>query len=453
MKKFIKLLLIIIFLVFILFDYSSAESWKKVVNMGFGNPRNAYAWSMASFKGKLYVGTLNPFGGAQIWCSDNGNEKTWQKTNFPTISRNLGVRCMYADGDKALYACTTNNLGGQILKTTDGKTWNIIVSNGFGNMMNYTIRCMVRFKDYLYAGTGCGSAKLYRTKDGYTWENVKANPSFESTKVRNPYGLLPVTNNSMIGELAVFNGYLYAFTWTKDADPRTTLLSPGNLNFPENYEEMHKFFLFPAPGAFEVWRSNDGKNWETVVGKNDPYGNGLGFSLHDPDNLNNDMVTSVTVFKDKLYLGTAHDFARTSIWRTAEGTKWEKVIDFYKLGEEYNFYVWRLREFDGKLFVGTANFGLAKKSGVTGAQIWASDSGDAGTFYNVVHNGLDGETALALMINIPKNYGIRSLVVHNDALFIGTATMFDVPLIQSSQSENSAGDGIRVGCEIWRMIP
>ena len=103
--------------------------------------------------------------------------------------------------------------------------------------------------------------------------------------------------------------------------------------------------------------------------------------------------------------------------------------------------------------MGTANLGLDMRSGVTGAQIWASDSGDAGTFYNVVHNGLDGETALALMINIPKNYGIRSLVVHNDTLFIGTATMFDVPLIQSSQSENSAGDGIRVGCEIWRMNP
>ena len=97
------------------------------------------------------------------------------------------------------------------------------------------------------------------------------------------------------------------------------------------------------------------------------------------------MVTSVTIFQGQLYLGTEHDFGKTSIWRTSEGTQWEKVLDFYELGEKFNYYVWRLMPFNGKLYVGTANLGSCKSSGVTGAQIWVSDSGAAGTFYNLVH--------------------------------------------------------------------
>jgi len=447
MGKWVKSLLIIIFLILLLSPYARAESWEKVVNMGFGSTRNDYAWSMAKFKGKLYVGTLNTYGGAQIWCSDSGDSETWQRVG-PRLSRNLGVRCLYADGNQALYVCMTSNFGAQILRSTDGKTWDKVTKNGFGNVKDYTIRCMVRFKSYLYAGVGCDGAKLYRSKNGLKWELINTNPSFTSTKVTNKNHFIPFTNNAMIGELAVFKDELYAFTWTKDSDPRSTFWSLSNLDVRENYQNLNEFFLFPTPGAFEGWRSKDGVNWEKVVGLDDPYGNGLGFSLHDPDNLNNDMVTSVAVFQGKLYLGTEHDFGKTSVWRTSEGTKWEKVLDFYKLGEEFNFYIWRLMPFDGQLFLSTANLGLAKNSKVTGAQIWVSHSGDVDTFYNLVHNGIDGESVSVFGMYLPKNYGIRSFAIFNNTLFVGTTTMLNIPARDSDLS-----DGIRVGCEIWKMIP
>jgi len=55
---------------------------------GFGDPNNAYAWSMAEFNGRLYLGTFNQDftsdptnASAQLWYSDN--QLNWQKATLP----------------------------------------------------------------------------------------------------------------------------------------------------------------------------------------------------------------------------------------------------------------------------------------------------------------------------------------------------------------------------------
>ena len=475
MKKYIKLFPVVIFLLLILIPYTAAEEWEKVVDHGFGKHRNDYAWSMATFKNKIYVGTLNIETQAEIWCSDSGEKDTWQMVYKAWGSFNTGIRCLYADGDTALYASTTNVTGAAILRSTDGRTWKVVGSRGLGNRNNTSIRCMVRFKDYLYAGAGGKVAELYRSLDGSKWERVEDDPGFANTRVKNSSGRM-VLNNIMIGELAVFNGYLYAFTWTKDLNSRRALfwmftrLLPRNSaiqeiiresDFPllasyaepiggtspySDSEDATYAILPPSPGAFEVWRSADGTNWELVVGQNDPYGNGMGFSGLDPANIDNDAVTSIAVFQDKLYLGTEHDYAKTGIWRTEEGTVWEKVLDFPELGEKKNYYVWRMQPFKDRLFVGTQNMGAMIEGGVTGGQIWASYTGDVGSFDNLVHDGFDGETIfLTGGVRIPKNYGIRSFVILDDKLYAGTATIISMPLMGSVTTSKM------VGCEVWRM--
>ena len=444
-KSFLMAPLLLMFLC----HYSGAESWKKVVALGFDNPKNDYAWSMETFKEKIYVGTLNVLGGAEIWSSYSGEPDTWEMVYDSRSLLNPGIRCLYNDRDLYLYACTLNLQGAQILRTSDGYTWTTVVNRGFGNLKNNTIRCMARFRKYLYAGIGNNGAKIYRSRDGLSWTQVHTNPSFESTKVLDPETNKEVINNVMVGELKVFNHHLYAFTWTKDIDSKAfkniininTTNDPNNTNFPS------------TPGAFEVWRSNDGVNWEKVVGKNDPYYNGLGFCLHDPENLNHDAVTSVEIFKGRLYLGTANAKKKASIWRTSEGTHWEKVLDFFELGEKYNYYIWRLISFKRRLFVGTMNTGSVENPGVTGAQIWASDSADPGSFYNLIHNGLDGKTITIMDMMIPKNMGIRCFTIFNNQLFLGTATIFSIPVPKSNGKPGRIIAGKNVGCEIWRMIP
>ena len=441
MDKYIKSLLIALFFIFFLSPSSNAQYWEKIISKGFGNPRNSYAWSMETFKGKLYVGTLNLNGGAEIWCSNSGKPGSWQQVYKAIFSRNTGIRCLYADGQKAFYACTSNKQGAHILRTTDGQTWTTVGKRGLGNRRNNTIRCMARFKKYLYVGMGTNGAKLYRSKEGFNWELVHARPSFASTKVQDPETKKLVENNLMIGELAVFNDHLYAFTWTNDGE-RGVITNNIQGIAKKNIVSPDTSLPYSPSGAFEVWRSKDGINWEKVVGQNDPYGNGLGFSDHDPENINNNVVPSVTVFQGHLYLGTENDYGKTAIWRTANGTYWKKVLDFYKLGERCNYYVWRMLPFHSQLFVGTLNIGSAINPAVTGAQIWVSDSGDPESFYNLIHNGFDGETlTVSLSLRIPKNIGIRTFGIINDTLFAGTAT-FPITSL-----------GKRAGCEIWKMVP
>jgi hypothetical protein len=309
---------------------------------------------------------------------------------------------------------------------------------------------MVRFKDYLYGGMGNNGAQLCRSKDGFIWRSVRTNPDFQSTRVLDPNTNSWVTNNIMIGELAVFNDQLYAFTWTKDVQTEMYL------DVLQTKPEETKKVIPQPPGAFEIWRTNDGVNWEPVVGQKDIYGNGMGFSLIDPKGLNNDIAISTAIFKDQLYVGTQNTDGDTSVWRTPDGTQWTKVLSFLDLGEIFNFYIWRMFSYRDRLYLGTLNIGPVGVPGTTGAQIWVSDSGDAGTFHNLVHDGFDGERVAYNGIEIPKNYGIRSFGVLNDTLFLGTATIITIPIT----SKEYRGNGWRTtfigqdaGCEIWKMVP
>ncbi|MEW6379669.1 MAG: hypothetical protein AB1611_08670 [bacterium] len=439
------------FLVFILVHNCSAETWERVVSNGFGDPGNDYAWSMSIFKGKLYVGTLNITGGGEIWRSSNGEAGSWQKVYDHIPLSNLGIRHLYADKDQALYACTVSFTGAEILRTTDGQKWTR-VEKGMGNRADIAFRCMTRFGNYLYAGAENSAdkgAQLYRSTNGLRWSPVMTKPGFDSTKVQDPNTGKLVINNIMIGELAVFHDQLYAFTWTREGRHSDVI------EYMLGLEADNPRVQSPPPGAFEVWRSKDGVNWEKVVGQDDPYGNGMGFCLHDPDGLSNDVVTSTTVFKGQLYLGTMNDNACSTVWRTADGTQWTKVLDFFDLGERANYYVWRMIQFKDKLFIGTNNVGPITAPGVTGAQIWASESGDRGTFYNLVHNGFDGETwSNGSGVEIPKNTGIRTFAVFNDTLFAGTATIPSVLIVnRNSLVDRLTIAGRDAGCEIWKMVP
>ena len=54
MNKFLKILLIPIFLILLMPPSSKAVNWEKVEDSGFNNKRNDYAWSMETFKGKKF---------------------------------------------------------------------------------------------------------------------------------------------------------------------------------------------------------------------------------------------------------------------------------------------------------------------------------------------------------------------------------------------------------------
>jgi len=455
MKKPIQSFIMIIFLVLCLSRGSGAESWEMVADKGFGDTSNDYAWCMATFRNILYVGTLNTLKGGEIWRSSfgkPGSSGSWENVynSRSSLFSNAGVRYLFADSNQALYACTLNSFGAEILRTTDGKNW-FIVKKGVGRRWNTTIRCLIRFGEYIYAGAGGYNAELYRSKDGLNWQLVKTEPSFQSTKVYDPEVKRMTDNNVMIGELMVFNGQLYAFTWTKEARYRDL----ADHVFDSGVDRTT--VTSNSPGAFEVWRSSDGVSWEKVVGQDDPYGNGMGFYLKEgPSGMDNDEVTSTVVFGENLYLGTQNSSGNSSIWRTPNGTEWTKVLDFHDLGEVANYYIWRMIPFHDRLFVGVMNVGQVNDPGVTGAQVWVSTSGDPGSYHYIVHNGFDGETwSDGAGSVIPKNTGVRSFGILNNTLYAGTAVIPSVLVPRSAivhSNRQSLIAGRDIGCEIWRLI-
>ncbi len=447
-KKIVSIALALLGFILVFSATSEAVSWERVVEKGFGDPFNDYAWSMEVFQGSIYVGTFNIFKGAQIWRSGSGEAGTWEQIYKDFIRGNMGIRSLYNDNDEALYAGTLNRKGAQLLRTTDGRKWETVIRRGLWNKRNTTIRCITRFGEYLYAGAGSCGAKLFRSEDGQKWEKVKTEPSFDSTKVRDPGKRRWITNNISIGELAVFNDMLYAFTWTMDIVPG---MSRNIMNFKAVFDPNQHYFL-PTPGAFEIWRTPDGINWEIVAGQGDLYENGMGFSNHDSKNLHNDAVTSVAVFDEHLYVGTENSHNEASIWRSNDGLQWGKVLDFSEFGEGFNYYVWRMTPFQNKLYVGTMNVASSDQE-LTGAQILESATGDPGSFSYLIRNGFDAETTIIYKRVQPKNMGVRSFVIFENKLFAGTATPITSVVRKSNRSFGLTIAGKDIGCEIWKMRP
>lgn len=79
-------------------------------------------------------------------------------------------------------------------------------------------------------------------------------------------------------------------------------------------------------GGCRVFRSHDGRTWETVVGTGTQTPDGFG-------NANNQSINAFAVLGDRLYAGTWNQVDGVEIWRTADGIAWEAVSTFRKKGE------------------------------------------------------------------------------------------------------------------------
>lgn len=100
---------------FSLLSYDGTN-FNSVTLDGFGDPNNAYSWSMAEFNGRLYLGTFNqdftanPIGAsAQLWYSDSGI--SWQKATLPKTfgPLNYGIRNLEI-GNNQLFLGTASNM-------------------------------------------------------------------------------------------------------------------------------------------------------------------------------------------------------------------------------------------------------------------------------------------------------------------------------------------------------
>jgi len=144
----------------------------------------------------------------------------------------------------------------------------------------------------------------------------------------------------LVNSLEIFQGQLYAGTWTDVTVDKA-----------------------------RVWRTSDGRTWSEFSPAWSSF---------------NDVAFDMLPFGSQLYVGTDNwDWEQETshggeLWRT-DGASWEQVVTG-GYGDANNYAVRALASFEGKLYAVTSN-------GETGAEVWRSSSGDAGTWTQV---NLDG---------------------------------------------------------------
>jgi hypothetical protein len=138
--------------------------------------------------------------------------------------------------------------------------------------------------------------------------------------------------SNQLATLAVYNGQLYAGTWTND--------------------------------TAEVWRTSDGSNWSQFSPS---------WSVSTVD------VYDIEPFNQKLYFGTSNDNG-AEIWRT-DGITWELVVtDGFT--STNNIGINALLVYSDSIYAATNNQ-------ITGLELWRSPSGDSSTWAPVFNAGVD----------------------------------------------------------------
>lgn len=340
---------------------------------GFGDYLNKYAWSMAYFKGHLYVGTWNITtlgvpslinGGAEIWRLEDEDSARWIKVldmgEGPIDDRmNMGFREMKEYNGK-LYVGSFNIVQKEssLWESEDGFTWAKLKT-----FESDSIRAMAVYDNKLFFSTtsefgrnGSGAGLWYF--DGKDFMSVYSNKM-----------------TGGFGAIYVFKGNLYFTEWSNTNPLTMTALSP-----------------LPPQRLFKY----DGKKVESVL------------ELYDGQ-----WMITLEEFGGYLYIGTNGFFGggvpqSFNLRRSAtpdDPDSWETIVGeggIYPAGFDYrdNYYAWSLEKYNGKLYLGTLML-------LGPSQLWVSDDG--------IHWTLIFEP------ESPMQYGIRELVATNEALYIGTA--------------------------------
>lgn len=350
--------------------YSSG--WRQLTGDGFGKDTNLASRGIAIYKDELYIGTQN--------------------TKLPKMFYNT-----FPELTQAISQLLPNILP-KFLQINNRLKFIFRIAHYLRNRnVRRGLQLIVGSSD------GCEVWKYNYTTDSLT--QVVGDESITGMKSGFNY-----TYNCLAGTIKEFKDKLYVGTWSTP---------------------LGDIYNHDRNGG-EIWRY-DGTMWEQVVGYNAPIMKG-GFG--NPDNVG---IFDFEEFNGYIYTGTMNwDFSKNGgceIWRSQDGVQWEQVVEHgfkpnmtetdLKIGVT-NTYSWKMEVFQNQLYVGTFNsrYKLIGNAGV-GCQLWRTNDGKE--WEKVILPNGDG-------FGNSKNYGVRTMTVYNNELYIGTAAN----LLHNT------------GCEIWK---
>ncbi len=354
---------------------SSLETEKKIINSngwnpltidGFGKETNLATRGMAIYNDELYIGTQN--------------------TKFPKLFQNTFPELL-----NVLHQFLPNKIPEFLHRTNVFKMLLRVVHF----LRSHTIRMGLHL--VVKNSEGCEVWKYNYSTNSLV--QIVGNNSVTGMKSGFNCSL-----NCLASVIIEFKGKLYVGTWNSPI---------GSLHDPTRK-------------GCEIWRF-DGNGWEQVVGHNAHFVNG-GFG--DFDNVG---ICSMKVFDGYLYASTMNwdpvPFGGFQVWRTSDGVYWEQVVsNGFKqnmsrldlLNGVTNTYGWCMEVFQNQLYVGTFNscYRFATSVGM-GCQLWRTSTGRNWSKVNLP-TGIEGVYLDGF--GEAENYGIRTMIVYNNELYIGTAT-------------------------------
>ncbi len=258
--------------------------WRVASPQFFGDRTNVTVFDMAVLGERLYVGTMNPFEGFQIWRTDAEGEPPFR--------------------------------------------WSRVLARGaYRGKMNEAGLSLCPFDGALYIGTGiyhCGYDQFYKIGPGSPevirlhpdgeWDLLVGEPRRTPDGLKVPLsGLGPGFNNPFAGYLwrmCAHDGWLYAATcvwtpWLPFARYEMLLESVQRVLSEDRMERLMEEF-----GGFDLWRTRDGRAWAPVT-------------VNGFDNRFNCGARSMASSPYGLFVGTANQFGPEVAVRRAAGWRYE----------------------------------------------------------------------------------------------------------------------------------
>lgn len=341
---------------------SGVIGWVQDNLNGFGDPDVGAIIALEPFNGSMYAAGYKDSDEDQIYQRTSTG---WTKLATTGIGHNTDWEAIDLTVFKnQLYAATwTENYGGEVLRSSDGLTWQQVNNGGFGDPYIDEVDNLMVFDGYLYAtsyvNNNSRGTQVWRSDTGDLgdWEQV----------VSNGFG---DPNNIWIPSAEVYNGVLYM----------------GTENYDRNLDQ---------PGTNELWRCVicDGTDWSQVT-------------LTWTNISANEIIFDMEVFDNHLYAYSALiGSIGGEIWRcqVCNGTDWQQVVN-NGLGDPNRDGHGFLKAHQGALFWGIRNYSD------TGLEVWMSENGE--NWNQVGFNGFGD----------PNNYRLWPCAVASNGndLFVGT---------------------------------
>jgi hypothetical protein len=436
----------------------------KIAERGFGDPQNSYAWSMAWFKGKLYVGT-----GRSVMCVETAVTQYYFRTEpFYTTQPALGVRCPANEYDLDLRA--------EIWQyTPQTGRWRRVYRSP-ADIRNPRARRKFLARDVAFRGMSVMGDRRGRqalfiggvTANEYVPENARRHPprllrTYDGERFHNISVPLVVRRSGQFVDrrpvgyrgLEVVGNRLYAVASTALAGDGAVFEVRNPFGRKGRFKQvtprdMHVFELQKFDGqlhvgtgsfktgfgVYKMRRTRAPYRFEPVVT------NGAGRQKMIS-------VVSMYPFRGHLYVGVVPWYIKgelpaSELIRIGHGGEWEVVAGDPRPGPDgrmrnpisglpagfgnvFNSHLWRMVQKDGTLYVGTLDWSWLLQESESWAREWAWlvdavlspeygfdlwASCDGVDWFPVTRNAFNGD---------PFDFGVRTLSAGSRGLFIGSA--------------------------------